>query len=340
MAMSVVVLRSLDALRAYAAQWDSICQRDPLASIQRSWFWQYSWASVTPGWAVAVSLDTSGGGAILPFQLLQHRGGKRELRLGGSRLAAIGGLLSTDSDDEALVRIARYLRHALDWDRAFWDDVGDPRLARFAPRLSGWTDTVRLTPCNELSVIDLPATWDAYLASLGHETRANLRKRSRQAQASGLRVSTADAESVERFGADLLLLWQRRWGAKPARLIEEVHTLYRLAAAAGHLRLTIWHCGQQAVAGLAGFCDPRGTFHCFMSAHDPAFRHLSPSKVAMADAIRWSIENGYRAFSFGRGQEEYKRSLNAQPRPLTRLVLARTSMRGALVRRLTSGLPG
>ncbi len=338
--MSVVVLRSLDSLRAHAAQWDSIFQRDPLASIQRSWLWQYSWASVTPGWAVAVSVDSAGGGAILPFQVLQHRGGKRELRLGGSRLAATGGLLCAGANDDALARIAHYLRHALEWDRAVWNDVADPRLTRFVPRLSGWTDMVRLASSNELSVIDLPSTWDDYLASLGHETRANLRKRGRQAEACSLRVSTADPESVERFGADLLRLWQCRWGAKPGRLIDEVRTLYRLAAAAGVLRLTLWHNGEQAVAGLAGFCDPRGTFHCFMSAHDPQFRHLSPSKVAMADAIRWSIENGYRQFSFGRGQEAYKRSLNAKPQPLTRLVLARTSMRGALARRLTQGLPG
>lgn len=337
--MSVVVLRSLDALRAYRREWDCIFQRDPLASIQRSWLWQYSWASATPGWAVAISLDGDGG-AVLPFQILQRHDGVRELRLGGSRLAAIGGLLCTAGDDATLACLARYLRHDLEWDCARWDDVGDPRVSLLAPRLSGWADEVRLVPSNELSVIELPSTWDEYLAGLSPATRANLRKRIRQAGRAGLRVSSAGLDTIDGDTEELLQLWQRRWGAKPQRLLDEICMLYRLAAEDGVLRMRLWRQDARLVAGLAGFTDPRGTFHCFMSAHHDCYDGLSLSKVAMAEAIRWSIANGYRQFSFGRGPERYKRSLNALPKPLLRMVLNRASLRTALYLRLTRGLSG
>jgi CelD/BcsL family acetyltransferase involved in cellulose biosynthesis len=328
--MSTVLIDNREQLHRHRDAWRDVYSVDTQATVHRSWPWQYSWACCEDrGWGIVAAKTRSGIQAFLPFRSVRTPTGSVELRLGGSRLAAVGGMLCVpDQEDRALGEIARFLVKRLRWDRVVWNDVGDARAPALLQHIRPRHGRTRSRESTTYSVMPLPSTWDEYLSGLSYTTRANLRKRIRQLERlDSYSVQAADADSVRAASNVLLRLWQRRWGTKPHCEVREIRALFETCAEHGMLRLTIIYDDTAPVAGLAGFLDrPRSTFYCFMTAHNADYAGLSPSKVVMAQAIRWSIETGFRNFSFGRGDEPYKVSLGVQQSRLADLSVMRVHL--------------
>jgi len=165
------------------------------------------------------------------------------------------------------------------------------------------------------AVLDLPASFDDYLAGIGkkerHETRRKLRR------------------FAETLGAPVL---ERRIGAEAVRLFTAMHRkasgdkgrfmtarMERFFAAlhvkAGAVIDVLSGVDGVPVAAAFGFEDDTA-YYLYNSAYDPEASHGSPGVVLIVMLIENAIVSGYATFDFLKGDEAYKYRLGADPRPL------------------------
>ena len=172
--------------------------------------------------------------------------------------------------------------------------------------------------------IDLPADFEAYIASLPKHDRHELRRKLRNLRAVGdVRFDGVTEPEAVSAGMDRFLeLMHISRDDKDAFLTPAMEAFFRdLApsmAAAGMARLsTLWLDGK-SVAMLLAFEDP-DTVYLYNSGFDPAEAHLAVGLLSKALAIEDAIARGKRRFDFLRGEEEYKRHLGGVPREVLRL---------------------
>ena len=168
-------------------------------------------------------------------------------------------------------------------------------------------------------VLDLPDTFDAYLAGLGKSLRYDVRRmEGKFGQERGLRLVPFDAGSAH-SGMDQLfhfhrLRWRKRGlpGAFVGKRVQAFHREWsRLAADEGWLRLSSLFAGDEPV-GVIYAMALGDSCYFYQSGFDPQFSSLSPGTLLVADAIRKAIAEGKRHFDFMRGDEPYKRRWKPQ----------------------------
>lgn len=168
-------------------------------------------------------------------------------------------------------------------------------------------------------VLDLPSTYDQYLAGLSKSLRYDCRRLERPPFSDGnaaLKVLAPD--EIEQGLAAFFDLHSQRWrrrglpGAFALRALREFHSMAaKNLAARDTLRLTILRDEGGAVGALYALKSPSTTYF-YQSGFDPAAKALSPGTLLVADAIRRAIEEGCSQFDFLRGDEPYKRRWKPQ----------------------------
>jgi CelD/BcsL family acetyltransferase involved in cellulose biosynthesis len=172
-------------------------------------------------------------------------------------------------------------------------------------------------------VIDLPPTWDEYLARLDKKTRHEIRRKLRRAEGSEARTALTirGAEAVDEFLR--LMAFDR---AKADFLTPAMADQFRAIAAAGQeagiLELAFLELEGRNVAGYFNFvCQNR--VWVYNSGMDPDFSAFSPGWVLLAGLIRRAIEAGCSAFDFMRGDEPYKFQWGGVGERVVRLLIRR-----------------
>ncbi len=165
------------------------------------------------------------------------------------------------------------------------------------------------------AVLDLPPTFDAYLAAIGkkerHETR---RKRRRFGDAIGepRLVRVAGADQVHMFAN----MHRLSTGEKATFMSTQMEELFlALHQRCGAVIDVLVGDAGAPVAAAFGFEDADG-YYLYNSAYDPAAGHASPGVVLVSMLIESTIESGRHVFDFLKGDEAYKFRLGAEPRPL------------------------
>jgi CelD/BcsL family acetyltransferase involved in cellulose biosynthesis len=175
--------------------------------------------------------------------------------------------------------------------------------------------------------VQLPATWDEYLARLRKKDRHELRRKLRRLDDYG------DYSVVEASGGDLtealasfLSLMEESKEEKRAFLTPEREAFFgRMATAmneAGYLRLFFLELNGERVAGSLCF-DYGGRRFLYNSGYRLAYGAYSVGLLLKALCIRQAIEEGLSYFDFLRGPEQYKHHLGGQPLNLYRLTVRR-----------------
>jgi CelD/BcsL family acetyltransferase involved in cellulose biosynthesis len=194
-------------------------------------------------------------------------------------------------------------------------------------RARGWdSQQVREDVC---PVLDLPATWDAYLATqLDKKKRHELRRKIRKAE------QEVDVRwyLVEPFNLDvgLQVFFQLHRASDPEKdvfMSEPMQGFFRDVAGVardnGWLRLAILRFDGHAVASYLCF-DYRGDRLMYNSGFDVStYGHLSPGIVLAGRLIEDAIERGLRRFDFLQGDERYKYDLGAQDTEVLRIFIRR-----------------
>jgi CelD/BcsL family acetyltransferase involved in cellulose biosynthesis len=183
----------------------------------------------------------------------------------------------------------------------------------------------RIEPDERCPVIELPASWDGYLATLSGKDRHELRRKLRRADEAGARVEVARTPGGIAAVMDSFLALHRRSKVGKARFMDaRMEGFFRevgaALAGAGWAALWVLWIAEQPAAAL--FClEYGGTVGLYNSGFDPEARALSPGVVLIARTIEDAIRRGYRRYDFLRGDEPYKYGFGAVPTDVLRVTV-------------------
>jgi CelD/BcsL family acetyltransferase involved in cellulose biosynthesis len=184
----------------------------------------------------------------------------------------------------------------------------------------------RLDVDERCPVIDLPASWDAYLATLSGKDRHELRRKLRRAEGAGARVEVARTPGGIATFMDSFLALHRKSKVGKARFMDaRMEGFFREVgtALAGAGWAALWVLWVNAQPAAALFClEYGGTVGLYNSGFDPEARALSPGVVLIARTIEDAIGRGFRRYDFLRGDEPYKYGFGAVPTDVLRVTVA------------------
>jgi len=337
-----------DALNEGPAEWDRLLESSAVASPFATWAWHRAWANAASPEDLdashVVMLRGSEGTlqAVLPVAVRTATFRRRQARV---LMWAIGDLgcpdhLEVPALPDAELAAAIPTLASLPWDIAILGNLAPdaPNATRLATAFANAGCTVRRQALWSCPYLDLPATWEEYLASLSAARRQRLRRYERNLQRDhAVTVTDYGEERLEEGWRHLISLHRQRWagaGAFEDVQVDRLHRSFlRELANRGRLWLTTLELDGQPAAAWYGFTD-RDTVHFYQSGRDPRWEDKSVGVVLMAVMIRRAIERGYRRFDFLRGDETYKAQWTGSQRVTIELVIFRPGWRGLWLRGL------
>jgi CelD/BcsL family acetyltransferase involved in cellulose biosynthesis len=220
------------------------------------------------------------------------------------------GDLLCDALDEHMVAAILGILPALDvaWDTFRVSRLpagrGVSELAARAATKAGYACSVR--PARDYHVLDLPASFDDYLAGRTPKFQRYLRKVARDHEAAGRvrieRYATPDAFD-EGYKA-LLQIERASWKQAEGTAITAVahqgpfyRDMGRAAAQAGRAYLQVLWLNDEPIAHNLGYVLG-GAFYYLKSSYDARFEGLSPSTLLRTHMMRELVERGTRTVDF------------------------------------------
>lgn len=177
-------------------------------------------------------------------------------------------------------------------------------------------------------VLDLPASWDAYLAGLTgkqrHELTRKMRRLAREVPDARPTCAATRAEVEARLD-DFLGLHRRSRVGKARFMDHRMEAFFRrtLAALAERGMGRVWLL--DAVGGpLAAFITLEwdGVVGLYNSGFHPDHAALSPGVVLLGHLVQDAIARGRRRFDFLRGEERYKYDFGPVPEDVFGMTIA------------------
>jgi CelD/BcsL family acetyltransferase involved in cellulose biosynthesis len=348
--MQVVKFSALEDLVPHAEAWDRLAAGVPF----RSWDWMSSWwrcygepAAGRSRLRLAVLGVFEPGDRLIglaPWCLDRRRSQARVLRwLGSTEVYSdyLSVLCQPGLEDSVAEALAEHLTQgsvngggpcgersgcgALGWDLLAVDGVDalDRPTTELVRHLADRGCLVHRLPGVNCWRIDLPATWDEYLAALSKGHRKQIRRLERNVLERGRAVlhTVERQEQLPRAIEILVDLHQRRrhWLGQPGCFASPRFAAFHREVmprllSSGQLRLHWLDLdGRPAAAEyqLAG----NGVLYAYQGGVDPQVLEEEPGRLIMQATLRRAIEEGCRALDFLRGDEPYKAHFRAAPRP-------------------------
>ena len=172
--------------------------------------------------------------------------------------------------------------------------------------------------------MDLPATWDEYLAILSGKQRHEVRRKLRRLREEGnvdYRYFGAMQEEVAGFMDIFLKLFALSREEKADFMTDRRESFFRSLAEAmadiGLLRFGILELDKLPAAMIMGF-DYNDSVYLYNSGYDPGYSSLTAGLLSKVLCIKDSIEKGRKKFDFLKGTEAYKYQLGGREIPLYR----------------------
>ena len=177
--------------------------------------------------------------------------------------------------------------------------------------------------------LDLPGSWDDYLASLSKKDRHELRRKFRRLELLDNWRSytvTGEVEVTERLN-DFLRLMRMSDPNKSEYMTPERERFFRdmarRTAQLGLIKLYFLELEDRLAAASLCF-DYGSTRLLYNSGHDPEFRYYSVGLLLNAICLRDAIEQGKTYFDFLRGSEPYKYHLGGRNQILYQMVVSKS----------------
>jgi CelD/BcsL family acetyltransferase involved in cellulose biosynthesis len=169
--------------------------------------------------------------------------------------------------------------------------------------------------------LDLPSSWDEYLAMLSTKQRHEVRRKLRRLQQAG-DVGyhlVDDSKAVPRILDTFLRLFRKSSKDKAAFMTPRMESFFTSLAAtmgeAGLLNFGVLEFNGSPVAALMYF-DYRDGVYLYNSGYDPQYGSLSVGLLSKVLCIKDSIERGKKRFDFLKGREAYKYRLGGREVPI------------------------
>ena len=299
---------------ALANEWERLRTEASSASVFNTWMWQFAW------WeqhgrprTLKIVVARRAGRAIGIAPLYVHRRrGLRVLRLLGTEADGnpynIAPLFARSGEAAAARALAQAILALPGYDvLEFADtDAAVPLAMALAHAAQAAALRHEMRRARRLVHLPLPASWNAYLRSLGSEQRARLRHR-RQA----LLAAHPARFFVWHTGVDAMLnalAMLRRSGATQDPSLQQAAMSEALKE--GRLRL---YCLQidGALAALACAMRLRERLVLMQTEFDARYAPWHPVSVLLHYAIEHAIEEGTKGFDFLRGPDDREEEFGA-----------------------------
>jgi CelD/BcsL family acetyltransferase involved in cellulose biosynthesis len=177
-------------------------------------------------------------------------------------------------------------------------------------------------------ILDLPPTWDEYLAQIPSKLRHEIRRKAKklEAETGPFRIETATEETLLPLLDRFVELHRMSEGPKGVFMVPGMEIFFRRLGHTfcerGVFRLTFIRVRDELAAGTIGFRF-EGTYSLYNSAFDRKWQQLAPGMVLVAEDIRQAIEEHCSVFDFLKGDYGYKYRFGARKRLVKRLVVSR-----------------
>ena len=169
--------------------------------------------------------------------------------------------------------------------------------------------------------LELPPTWEEYLAVLTTKQRHEVRRKLRRLSEAGevnCRFIDNNEDITENMDAFIRMFTGSRQD-KATFLTEQMESFFRLLADtmadAGLLKLGILELNAKPVAAIMCF-DYNDCVYLYNSGYEPEYNHLSVGLLSKVFGIQDSIQRGKKRFDFLKGAEPYKYHLGGRDVPL------------------------
>jgi CelD/BcsL family acetyltransferase involved in cellulose biosynthesis len=169
--------------------------------------------------------------------------------------------------------------------------------------------------------LDLPSTWDEYLAMLSTKQRHEVRRKLRRLQQAGdANYRLVDGgEALPQVMDVFLKLFREAGEGKAAFMTPRMESFFvslaEAMAEAGLLKFGILEFNASPVAAVMCF-DYEDNIYLYNSGYDPQYSSLSVGLLSKVLCIRDSIERGKKRFDFLKGREAYKYRLGGREVPI------------------------
>ncbi len=342
--MTVQLITTFDELRALEAGWSELSGDSPF----RSWDWLATWWKHygDPG---RRQRDRGRASPDRQLHVLavygENRNGDQRPLIGvapwfldrtivkGNVLRWMGcGEACTDHlslicKPEDRERVAIEAAEALtvqcdDWDRLDLSavDADDYAALALAAHLEERECLVSRQEADSCWVLDLPASWDEYLAAVSKSHRKQLRQLERRVLESD-RVqwhpvtNSAEFETAWPVLVDLHQRRRRSLGESGCFASQSFHHFHyevaRRMLQRGQLRMS-WLALDGSPAAAEYHLADRGATYAYQGGVDPERLEDEPGRLSTILCLRRAIKEGHRRFDFLRGDEPYKAHWRAQ----------------------------
>lgn len=293
--------------------WQQLANEDPRATPFQTWEWHSTWfkffgRSKKP-YLVA---GYEGDDLVGLYPLARKAGAWYVLRSSGSGPSDyLQPLIRSGFESAFEKEIAAHLSEQKDYSlvdlHQIRDDLSDLEIPSAVELEQG-----------TCLVLDLPGTYDEYLAMLGKSLRYDVRKLDKSLFSQGrAKVEMVNQSNLQQ-GLDILFdqhkkRWRKRGlpGAFLGKTQDFHHAWGQHAIAQGWLQLGILSLDGSPIGAIYGMAKGETVFF-YQAGFDPIHKSVSPGTLLVASLIRKAIEDGRKHFDFLRGDEPYKRRWKPQ----------------------------
>jgi CelD/BcsL family acetyltransferase involved in cellulose biosynthesis len=337
--MQTILYQSPEAFAALAAEWNTLVQCSATDTPFLTLEWQKTWwqhfHDNRPLLLVAIRDEAGRLCGIAPLFIGLENGQRQLNTIGCADVSDYLDIIAAAGCEEPVFNALLDALSAPDappWDALDLCNIPEasstPRVLGGLAQARGWR--VQQSVTEVCPVIQLPATFDEYLAMLDKKERHELRRKIRRAEQHTDPVTLTITRGQDTLDADLdafitLMIKSRRDKAEfmTDTMRSFFHTIGHAAQAAGWLQLSFIQVGGVIAATYMNF-DYRGRIMVYNSGLDPQnFQSLSPGIVLTGWLIQHAIENKRAVFDFLRGSEDYKYRLGGRDTHIYRLHIER-----------------
>lgn len=339
--MKLEVLTTPDAFDALGETWNAVLARSATNTLFLTREWQRVWwQGLGDGQLQIIVLKDDDGTPVGIAPLFVE-----EDALGGAQVQFIGCKEVSDYLDfiftqgrerECLEAVLGYLTGEVDAGSPAprWNAFSLCNMPETSPSLTllqelaqarGWkSHAVFEDVC---PIIDLPKSFDDYLAMLDGKERRELQRKLRRATEDAQVTFASDAAKLEADMNDFLRLMRASMFTKNDFMTPRMERFFHMAAKAmfeaGYLQLSFLEVNGERAATYLNYVHNKQVL-VYNSGLDPAkFAYLSPGQVLIGRLIEKAIADGMDKFDFLQGNEEYKYKLGGKDLKLYTLGITR-----------------
>ena len=329
------VITDSERLGEIDADWRSLAERRGNAFLTPEWYfaWLRNYGTGADPAVIAVRAPAGELRGIMP--LARDRGAlSRSLRFGGANLADHLHPVAARLEDEdvAAAAGARLGAEISGWSAIVLDNVdvgaGWWRAMMAAAPASLAAISYRQT---SLPQIQLPTTWEAYLAGRSRNFRSQLGRKLRALERDH-QVRFRRTRAASELGGDLetfFRLHDARWDARggsssASERVRAFHADFTVAALErGWLRLWLMEVDGDPVAAWYGWrLGERYSY--YLAGFEPRWADASVGLLLLAHTVHEAIDEGASEYDLLLGEEAYKQRFATAERPVETVILARS----------------